>query len=82
MSRERESRERERHESKSYSIAESARPHLTQLLRLYEDKCDALRNSDVAMEKLSFYDIPWPMLEDVRRVEERAGTGVCVPPAT
>ena len=82
MSRERESRERERHESESYSVTESVRPDLAQLLRLYEDKWDALRSSGVAMEQLGFYDIPWPLLEDVRRVEERACTGVCVPPAT
>ena len=43
------------------------------------EKWDALRNSGVAVEQLSFYDIPWPVLEDVWRVEEGAGTGVCLP---
>jgi hypothetical protein len=43
------------------------------------EKWDALRNSGVAVEQPSFYDIPWPVLEDVWRVEEGAGTGVCLP---
>ena len=66
VSREREGRGRERHESESSSVTESARPDLAQLLRLYEDKWDALRNSGVAVEQLSFYDIPWPVLEESR----------------
>jgi hypothetical protein len=57
--REEERRERERHER------EAAHSDLITRLRVYEAKWAALRSNAVGVENLSFYDIPWPSLDNV-----------------
>ena len=45
-------------------------PSLAQRLRVYEDKWNALRNNRVALGKLGFCQVPWPVFEDVQRVDD------------
>jgi flagellar biosynthesis GTPase FlhF len=69
-SRERERRERERHERETSSATASVPPRLAQRLHLYEAKWDELRKNRVAVGQLRFCDVPWPVFEDVRRVDD------------
>lgn len=61
---ERERREREIHE-KEQREREAAQLNLVMRLQLYEAKWGVLRGKAAEVENLSFYDIPWPSLEDV-----------------
>ncbi|KAF8505412.1 hypothetical protein F5888DRAFT_1915047 [Russula emetica] len=61
---EREHRENERRER------EDAERNLAMRIGLYEDKWAALRGNVIGAEHLSFDDIPWPSLENVRCIED------------
>jgi hypothetical protein len=65
-SRERERRERERRERPTECVP----PSPAQRLRTYERKWDELRKKSVADEQLRFCHVPWPVFEDVRRVDD------------
>jgi hypothetical protein len=79
---ERERRERERRE-KECREREAAQSSLVTRLRVYEEKWAALRSNAIGVENLGFYDIPWPLFENIRGVgditEERVLAFVCHP---
>jgi hypothetical protein len=81
-SMERERRERERRE-KECREREPAQLSLVTPLRVYEEKWAALRSNAIGVEHLGFYDIPWPLFEDVKGgediIKERVLAFVCHP---
>ncbi|KAF8498722.1 hypothetical protein F5888DRAFT_1612442 [Russula emetica] len=66
---ERELHERARRENERLE-REAAERNLVAQLCLYEEKWAVLRGNVIGVEQLSFYDIPWPLLENVRCVED------------
>jgi hypothetical protein len=82
--RERERREQERRGRENSSVAEIVQPSLAEQLRVYEENWDSLRGSNaVKVGRLGFCDIPWPVFENVRGVEDVTlqEFGLSVPPA-
>lgn len=81
-SMERERRERERREREHREREAAQSNHVTRL-RVYEEKWAALRSNAVGVEQLGFYDIPWPLFENIKGIqditEERVLAFVCHP---
>ena len=66
-----DSKERERHErERRKRSAESVPASLAQQLRTYDQKWEELRKNGVTDEQLRFFHVPWPVFEDVRRVDD------------
>ncbi len=67
--REQEHRERERREQELRE-RDAAQWNLADVFRVYEEKWAMLRSNVIGTEQLGFYDIPWPLFENVQGVED------------
>ena len=82
--REHRKRERERRDRERSSAAERVKVGLAQRIRQYEAAWSELRrNDETVAPRFAFCNVPWPVFEDVRRIEditrERVLAFVCHP---